>query len=83
MSSLSQLFSCPIALWLMPDRGIFPFAAIERTYPAYLILSVIWPVYNAVVLPGLPWLTPTRVALFVVSFFSYTVYRPRPRFEIT
>ena len=30
---------------------------------------VVWPVYIAVVLPGLPWLTPTRMALFVVTFF--------------
>ena len=63
-----------VALWLMPDRGVFPLAAIERLYPLYLILSVVWPVYIAVVLPGLPWLTPTRFVLFLVSFvFMYSI----------
>jgi len=63
------VLSLLLALWLMPDRGIFPFTAIERTYSVLLVLMVVWPVYIAVVLPGLPWLTPTRMALFVVTFF--------------
>ena len=58
-----------LALWLMPDRGTFPLGIIERAYPVLLITMIIWPVYIAVVLPGLPWLTPTRMALFAVSFF--------------
>lgn len=63
-----------IALWLMPDRGIFPRTAIERTFRVLLILTIIWPTYIAIVLPGLPWLTPTRIALFVLTFlFLYGV----------
>ncbi len=58
-----------LALWLMPDRGVFPLAIIQNAYSVMLVLMVIWPVYIAVVLPGLPWLTPTRMALFVVTFF--------------
>ena len=62
------------ALWLMPDRGVFPLAAIERSYGVLLFLMIVWPSYLAVVLPGLPWLTPTRVALFAVTvFFLYSV----------
>ena len=63
-----------VALWLMPDRGVFPLKAVERSYYVLLVLMVVWPTYIAVVLPGLPWLTPTRVALFVVTlFFLYSV----------
>lgn len=63
-----------VALWLMPDRGVFPRKAIERSYLPYLVLTIVWPTYIAVVLPGLPWLTPTRIALFVVTlFFLYSV----------
>jgi len=58
-----------LALWMMPDRGVFPLGAIQRVYVILLVLMVIWPSYIAVVLPGLPWLTPTRVALFIVTFF--------------
>ncbi len=62
------------ALWLMPDRGVFPQTAVQRSYRILFILSFIWPSYIAIVLPGLPWLTPTRIALFATSFlFLYSV----------
>ena len=63
-----------LALWLMPDRGVFPMTTIERVYAILLVLMIIWPVYIAVVLPGLPWLTPERMMLFLISFlFLYSV----------
>ncbi len=58
-----------LALWLMPDRGVFPLRLVERIYGVLLVLMVVWPVYLAVVLPGLPWLTPTRMTLFIITFF--------------
>ena len=62
------------ALWLMPDRGVFPLKAISRSTGVLFVLMILWPSYIAVVLPGLPWLTPTRFALFVVTlFFLYSV----------
>lgn len=63
-----------VVLWLLPDRGFFPLKAMTRIYTIYLVLMVIWPVYIAVVLPGLPWLTPTRMALLIFTFiFLYSV----------
>ena len=63
-----------VALWMMPDRGVFPLKAVERSYYPFLVLMIVWPTYLAVVLPGLPYLTPTRFALFVVTlFFLYSV----------
>ena len=73
--SLLYLLGIPIvlcllaSLWLMPDRGVFSLGLIESIYRVLLVLTVIWPVYLAVVLPGLPWLTPTRMTLFVLTFF--------------
>ena len=68
-----------LALWLMPDRGVFPLKAVERSYYPFLVLTIVWPTYLAVVLPGLPWLTPTRFALFVVTlFFLYSVSTSTP-----
>jgi hypothetical protein len=55
-------------LWMLPDRRTFPLKALERVFPVYFILNIIWPVYLAVALPGLPWLTPTRMVLFVQTF---------------
>ena len=63
-----------VALWLMPDRGTFPLKAIARGTGVLFVLMVLWPSYIAVVLPGLPWLTPTRFALFAVTvIFLYSV----------
>jgi hypothetical protein len=57
-----------VTLWMLPDRATFPLASLERVFPVYIILNIVWPVYIAVALPGLPWLTPTRMVLFVQSF---------------
>lgn len=63
-----------IVLWIMPDRPSFPLAEILRIYSITLFLMLAWPNYIAIVLPGLPWLTPTRIALFVLTFlFLYSV----------
>ena len=57
-----------VVLWMLPDRTSFPLGAIERFFPTYLVLMVIWPTYLAVALPGLPWMTPTRIFLFILTF---------------
>lgn len=63
-----------VVLWIMPDRAVFPITAIEKSYRILLIFMVIWPTYLAVALPGLPWLTPTRIMLFVVTIlFCYSL----------
>ncbi len=63
-----------IILWLMPDRGVFPLTGIERCYRVVVVLMLIWPTYIAVFLPGLPWMTPTRLMTFVLSIlFLYSV----------
>ena len=58
-----------VVLWMLPDGGTFPLGAIQRTYSVWLVLLILWPSYIAVVLPGLPWLTPTRFTLFILTFF--------------
>ncbi len=57
-----------ITLWMLPDRTTFPLAALERVFPVYIVMNIIWPVYLAVALPGLPWLTPTRMILLFQTF---------------
>jgi len=68
-----------VVMWLMPDRRIFPLNPIVRSYGITLFLMVAWPNYIAVVLPGLPWVTPTRLALLVLTFlFLYSVSTSSP-----
>lgn len=63
-----------LTLWMLPDRGVFPLGAIERTFSIYLVLMILWPVYIAFDVPGLPWITPTRLVLFALIFlFVYSV----------
>lgn len=57
-----------IALWMLPDRRTFPLATLGGVFSVYLVLSILWPSYLAIALPGLPWLTPTRMILFILDF---------------
>ena len=61
-------------LWMLPDTGGVQIARIQSLLVIYLGLSIAWPNYLAFNLPGLPWITPTRVtllcllAVFVLNF---------------
>ena len=53
-----------IILWMLPDIGGIQTARIQSLLIAFLGFSIAWPNYLAFNLPGLPWVTPTRIALF-------------------
>lgn len=54
-----------LVIWLLPDVEKTAKPPFYKLLSAYLIL-MLWPNYIAVVLPGLPWLTPPRIALAVM-----------------
>lgn len=60
-------FAAPIAalvlmsIWALPDRTHVPTKTMELFFSAALLCLVIWPNYLALVLPGLPWITATRL----------------------
>ena len=59
-----------IILWMLPDVGGVQINRIQSLLVAFIGYSVAWPNYVAFNLPGLPWITPTRIALFwLVSVF--------------
>lgn len=63
-----------IILWIMPDRPEFPLSGIQIGFTVTFFLMIVWPSYIAVVLPGLPWITPTRLGLLVVTvLFLYSL----------
>jgi hypothetical protein len=60
-----------LILWMLPDVGGMSIGRIQSLLVAFVGLSVAWPNYLALNLPGLPWITPTRVALFwLVAVFA-------------
>jgi hypothetical protein len=57
-----------IAMWLAEDEEPDLSRPAAALFTAYIFLSVFWPSYLAVAIPGLPWLTPTRMALGLTAF---------------
>lgn len=54
-----------LVMWLLPDVNRPERPPFYKLLAAYLVL-MLWPNYVAVVLPGLPWLTPPRVMLAIM-----------------
>jgi len=58
---LAALFG--LVLWLLPDVDRVSNPPIYKLSIAYLVTTVAWPNYIALALPGLPWITPSRLVL--------------------
>jgi hypothetical protein len=61
-----------LTLWLLPDTGGVQYAPIAKGMLWFIGLNAMWPSYVAINAPGLPVITPTRIALFatllIISF---------------
>ena len=76
-SSLTA-FAIPIVfvglfvVWALPDMKRGPTRMLEICFDAFLLLLIIWPDYIALALPGLPWITVTRITglLLVVTLVT-------------
>lgn len=55
-----------LILWLLPDVDRPDKPPFMKLLTIYLALMALWPSYIAIVLPGLPWLTPPRIMLAVM-----------------
>ncbi|MEI6418064.1 MAG: O-antigen ligase family protein, partial [Sphingomonadales bacterium] len=51
-----------LCLWMLPDIGPIPVARMQLMLIWYCGLFAAWPGYVALDLPGLPWITPQRIA---------------------
>ncbi|MBC7519637.1 MAG: O-antigen ligase family protein [Sandarakinorhabdus sp.] len=58
------LLGIGMILWLLPDAGGVKEEWIGSALLAYVAFNALWPSYMAVNLSGLPWISPTRIALF-------------------
>ncbi|UAJ12688.1 O-antigen ligase family protein [Glacieibacterium megasporae] len=56
-----------LSLWMLPDIGRYPAAMLRTLFKTHLYSFLLWPSYVALSLPGLPWITPTRLILYTFS----------------
>lgn len=80
--AMTPVFAAPIALlllisiWALPDMRRGPVGLLEPFLFAFLIVTFMWPKYMAVALPGLPWITLTRlvgIPLVLILLISLSV----------
>ncbi len=72
-----------IVIWALPDLDHPPTRSMSLMFFAMVIVSVLWPNYLAIALPGLPWITMARLTgfpfafLLVVCVSTSTIFRER------
>jgi hypothetical protein len=69
-----------LVIWTVPEIAKPPVRLLETLFFAYFAVTLTWPGYLAIALPGLPWITPQRlfemplaVTLLICLFGSRTV----------
>lgn len=70
-ASIPIIFLLGFVVWMLPDAdrgrsGLAVPAGFKTILLMFLAGVVVWPSYIAIVLPGLPWLTPPRLILAVM-----------------
>lgn len=50
-----------IIIWLLPETGKPPAKTLERLLFGFIIALLCWPDYLALALPGMPWITASRL----------------------
>jgi uncharacterized membrane protein YiaA len=76
------LLALPVAvgagavLWMLPDQNTPPpVKSMSWMLVTFVGLNCLWPAYIALNLPGLPWISPTRILIFimvVLGLYSYS-----------
>lgn len=78
MMSIPILILAGIVLWMLPDIGGIQIERMQSLLLAFLGFGIVWPNYLAFNLPGLPWITPTRLALlWLVVVFALNLSTSR------
>lgn len=55
-----------VALWMAPDIDPHFDKGIKRGFFLFMVVSLIWPKYIALNLPGVPWISLERLVMFVL-----------------
>lgn len=68
-----------LILWMLPDIADYPEHTLDRWTIIFFLLLFMWPSYIAMDLPGLPWISFTRMAQFVLfAAFLYGLATSSP-----
>jgi len=66
------LVAVGVILWMLPDTGGVNLNNLQSVMVPYVAVTIAWPYYVAFNLPGLPWISLTRIILFIVmSIFLF------------
>jgi hypothetical protein len=57
-----------LSIWALPETDHVPVKTLEMFFGASLFGLILWPNYLALTLPGLPWITISRLTLFPAAF---------------
>jgi hypothetical protein len=57
-----------MALWIIEDSNVDYRRGLTGLFLVFIGILAIWPSYLAVAIPGLPWITPVRLALAILMF---------------
>lgn len=68
------LIMSAMVLWLLPSVDTVDHSRMATFLLWYAALNAMWPNYVAVNLPGLPWITPSRFALFGLTLVFLYIY---------
>lgn len=72
-----------ITIWALPEAHTAPLQTMERMLFVFFAILIAWPNYLAITLPGLPWITLTRlvatplVILMLISLSISSQFRAR------
>lgn len=70
-----------VAIWALPDSERAPTRSVELLLIASFVGLVAWPRYLALTLPGLPWITVTRLAGFPLALALLLCVSTSPTFR--
>jgi hypothetical protein len=70
-----------LVIWAMPDVGRAPVRLLARLLLIYFTVTLLWPNYLAIVIPGLPWLTLRRVVIIPMTIILLICYSTSSQFR--
>jgi hypothetical protein len=71
------------AIWALPDSRTAPTRTMQALFASFFIALIMWPPYLAIALPGLPWITMSRLfsipllVIFLICLSSSPAFRAR------
>jgi hypothetical protein len=67
-----------VVIWTLPEADVNVDGLLRKLFFWFLALQMVWPTYMALNLPGLPWISPGRIAMLsMVAVIAYGLGQSR------